>query len=95
MTKHDLVKKISEDILNNTEVKLSMENVGLVLDSLGRVIPTELDSDRTEKITLPGLGKFSVKHVKTRSGVTVGKPWTKESHDEITFKISKMIKELV
>lgn len=94
MTKKELVKKISEDILNNTEVKLSNEKVGLVLDSLGRVVPTELASDREGKIALPGLGKFSVKHVESRSGVAMGKSWTKAAHDEITFKISKMIKEL-
>ena len=91
MVKNDLVKKVS----NITEV--SRKDTEAVINALSEVIADTLSADKTEKITLPGIGTFKVKHVSERSGVTAlgdKKPWTKPAHDEIVFKVSKTVKEV-
>lgn len=68
-----------------------------VMNAYGKFVLGVLNENRDEKITLPGLGAFSVKHVSERSGVAAlagGKEWTKPAHDEICFKLSKSVKEL-
>lgn len=68
-----------------------------VMDAYRKFVLGTLSENHNEKITLPGLGTFSVKHVSERSGVAAlagGKEWTKPAHDEIQFKLSKSVKEL-
>lgn len=91
MNKTDLLKEIA----GITE--LSQKNVDDVLAAYGDVVKKTLVSDKDEKVSLPGLGTFSVKHVGERSGVAAlagGKAWTKPEHDEIRFKISSKVKEI-
>ncbi len=61
------------------------------------VVIETLIKNKDEKITLPTLGTFTVKHVPERSGVAAlagGKAWTKPAHDELQFKVIKSVKEL-
>ena len=91
MNKTDLLKKIAES------TELSQKNVDDVLAAYADLVKETLASDKNEKVTLPGLGTFSVKHVGERSGVAAlagGKAWTKPEHDEIRFKISSNVKEI-
>lgn len=91
MNKTDLLKKIAES------TELSQKNVDEVLAAYADLVKETLASDKNEKVTLPGLGTFSVKHVGERSGVAAlagGKAWTKPEHDEIRFKISSSVKEI-
>jgi len=91
MNKTDLLKKIAES------TELSQKNVDDVLAAYADLVKETLASDKNEKVTLPGLGTFSVKHVSERSGVAAlagGKAWTKPEHDEIRFKISSSVKEI-
>ena len=92
MKKNEMIKSISAKIEGMTQ-----KDVDAVLSAYAEVVVETLAANRDEKITLPNLGTFKVKHVAERSGVaTLGgdKPWTKPAHDEITFKISGAIKEL-
>lgn len=91
MNKTDILKKIAES------TELSQKNVDDVLAAYANLVKETLASDKDEKVTLPGLGTFSVKHVSERSGVAAlagGKAWTKPEHDEIRFKISSSVKEI-
>lgn len=91
MNKTDILKKIAES------TELSQKNVDDVLAAYANLVKETLASDKGEKVTLPGLGIFSVKHVSERSGVAAlggGKAWTKPEHDEIRFKISSSVKEI-
>ena len=91
MNKTDVLKRVAE----NTE--LSQKNVDDVLAAYASLVKETLASDKNEKVTLPGLGTFSVKHVGERSGVAAlagGKAWTKPEHDELKFKISNSVKEI-
>ncbi len=91
MSKTDLLKKIAKS------TELSQKNVDDVLVAFADLVKETLTSDKDEKVTLPGLGTFSVKHVSERSGVAAlagGKAWTKPEHDEIRFKISSSVKEI-
>lgn len=93
MNKVELVKKIVE--VSTEEV--NQKQVGAVLVALESVVKDVLIENRDEKVPLPGLGTFSVKHVAERSGVAAlagGKEWTKPAHDAIQFKISKSIKNI-
>ena len=91
MNKTDVLKRVSES------TELSQKNVDDVLAAFANLVKETLASDKDEKVTLPGLGTFSVKHVGERSGVAAlagGKAWTKPEHDEIRFKISSSVKEI-
>ena len=91
MNKTDVLNKVAES------TELSTKNVDDVLAAYADLVKETLASDKDEKVTLPGLGAFSVKHVGERSGVAAlagGKAWTKPEHDEIRFKISSSVKEI-
>ena len=93
MNKVELVKKIAE--VSTEEV--NQKQVDAVLAALESVVKDAITENRDEKITLSGLGTFSVKHVAERSGIAAlagGKAWTKPAHDEIQFKISKSFKNI-
>lgn len=86
-----MVKKIAE------VTELTQKNIDDVLKAYADLVKETLVANKDEKVTLPGLGTFSVKHVEERSGVAAlagGKAWTKPEHDEIRFKISSNVKEI-
>lgn len=91
MNKIDMIKNVA------SESNVTNKVAEAVMDAYGKFVLGALNENRDEKIILPGLGAFSVKHVAERSGVATlagGKEWTKPAHDEITFKLSKSVKEL-
>lgn len=91
MTKNDMIKNVA------TEAKVTNKVAEVVMDAYGKFVFGSLNENRDEKIPLPGLGTFSVKHVAERSGVAAlagGKEWTKPAHDELKFAISKSAKGL-
>ena len=89
MLKKEFISKIK------TKTNVEKQHIEPVLDAMGEIIVEALAKKRDEKITLPGIGKFSVKHVNAKSGLGInGKPWEKPAHDEIVFKVSDKVKEL-
>lgn len=93
MNKIDFVKRVAE--VSTEEV--NQKQVTAVLAAFESVVRDVLSENKDEKIPLPGIGTFSVKHVAERSGVAAlagGKKWTKPAHDELKFTISKSVKEL-
>ena len=92
MTKNEMLKKVSE------VSGLTQKDVDIVISAFSDVVIDTLADNRDDKVTLGNLGTFKVKHVPERSGVAAlagGKAWTKPAHDEICFKMSKSVKELV
>lgn len=91
MIKNDMIKAVA------SEAEVSNKVVEAVMDAYGKIVLGALSENKNEKITLPGLGAFSVKHVAERSGVAAlagGKEWIKPSHDELKFTISKSVKQI-
>lgn len=91
MNKVDMIKAIA------SEAEVTNKVAESVIDAYGKFVLGVLSENKDEKITLPGIGSFSVKHVAERSGVAAlagGKEWTKPAHDELKFTISKSVKEL-
>lgn len=91
MNKVDMIKAVA------SEADVTNKVVEEVMNAYGRFVLGVLSENKDEKITLPRLGTFSVKHVAERSGVAAladGKEWTKPAHDEICFKISRSIRNL-
>lgn len=94
MTKAHLIKTIE------TKVQpVNQKEIDAVLAAFADVVTETLSKDKTEKVSLPGLGTFKVKDVPERTGIVQmgenkGSTWTKPAHSEITFKISKNVKEL-
>lgn len=91
MTKTEMIKNIA------SEADVTNKVAETVMDAYGKFVIGVLSENKDEKITLPGIGAFSVKHVAERSGVAAlagGKEWTKPAHDELKFTISKSIKTL-
>ena len=91
MTKIDMIKAVA------SEAEVTNKVVEAVMDAYGKFVIGVLSENKDEKITLPGIGAFSVKHVAERSGVAAlagVKEWTKPEHDELKFTISKSVKGL-
>lgn len=91
MNKVDMIKAVA------SETEVSNKVAESVIDAYGKFVLGVLSENKNEKITLPRLGTFSVKHVAERSGIAAlagGKEWTKPAHDELKFTISKSVKTL-
>ena len=93
MNKTDVLKKISE------VTEIHQKDVDAVLAVYANLVKETLTADKSEKVTLPGLGIFSVKHVGERTGIVQlgdkkGSTWTTPEHDELKFKISSSAKEI-
>ena len=94
MTKNEMISAVSAR-LDDVTKKTVEEVIGAFAD----VVVDTLTDNRDEKITIPNVGSFSVKHVPERTGIvqmgaTKGETWVKPAHDEIQFKVSKAVKEL-
>lgn len=94
MNKTNLIKNVADCVEG-----ISQKDVDAVLAAYVDVVKDTLTKDKDEKVTLPGIGAFSVKHVPERSGIvqlgeSKGSTWTKPVHDELVFKIAKSVKEL-
>lgn len=91
MVKNEMLKNVASEAGTTSKV------VDEVLSAYGKFVLGVLSENKDEKIPLPTIGTFSVKHVPERSGVAAlagGKAWTKPAHDEIQFKITRSAKEL-
>ena len=93
MTKTILLKNIAGKLEG-----CSQKDVSAVLDAFEDVIVETLKADPTETVPVGKIGKFRVKDVAAKSGVSklggVEKPWSTEAHQEITFKVNKSAKAL-
>ena len=77
-----------------SEAEVTNKVAEAVMDAYTKFVLGALNENCDEKVPLPGIGTFSVKHVAERSGVAAlagGKKWTKPAHDE--FTISKSAKQ--
>ena len=91
MVKNDMNKAVA------SEAEVTNKAVEAVMEAYGKFLLGALNESRDEKVPLPGIGTFSVRHVAERSGVAAlagGKEWTKPAHDELKFTISKSVKTL-
>lgn len=93
MTKNELVNKIVE------KTDMYKKNCEDVINALSDVVIESLTENHDEKITIPGLGTFKVKDVPERTGKVMmgdkkGDTWVKPAHSEITFKMSKSVKDI-
>ncbi len=91
MNKVDMIKSVA----SASEVTNKVAEA--VIDAYGKFVLGVLSENKDEKVPLPGIGTFSVKHVEERSGVAAlagGKEWTKPAHDELKFTILKSVKTL-
>ena len=91
MKKNDMIRAVA------SEAEVTNKVVEAVMQAYGKFVLGALNENRDEKVPLPGIGTFSVKHVAERSGIAAlagGKEWTKPAHDELKFTISKSVKTL-
>ena len=91
MVKNDMIKAVA------SEAEVTNKVAESVIDAYGKSVLGVLSENKDEKVPLPRIGTFSVRHVAERSGVAAlagGKEWTKPAHDELKFTISKSVKTL-
>ena len=91
MNKNDVVKHVARRIDGCTQA-----DVNTVLEVYGDFVKEVLSENPNETVMLPGLGKFAVKQVPERSGVSNldGKEWTKPAKNVLKFNVAKAYKEL-
>ncbi len=93
MTKAELIKSIGIKVAN-----VNQKDIGAVLDALTSVDEDVVKAD--DKVTIPGIGTFSVKDVPERRGKIllgdrVGEEYVVAAHKEPKFKMSKSFKGIL
>lgn len=94
MVKNEVINAIAERIEGAKK-----GDIALILDTYAEVITDTLKADTTESVPVGKLGKFKVKTVPERRGKIMmgnrkGEEYVTPQHDEITFKMSKTVKQL-
>lgn len=94
MVKNEVINAIAERIEGAKK-----GDIALILDTYAEVITDTLKSDVTESVPVGKLGKFKVKDVPERTGKIMlgeraGETYVTPAHQEITFKMSKTVKQL-
>ena len=94
MVKNEVVNAIAERIEGAKK-----GDIALILDTYAEIIIDTLKVDATESVPVGKLGKFKVKTVPERRGKIMmgdrkGEEYVTPQHDEITFKMSKTVKQL-
>lgn len=87
MKKIDVLRKVAE------KTGFAQKNIEEVLTAYVETVFENAE----DTVPLPGVGKFAVKDVPERSGVSTlgdGKPWTVPAHKELKFTISKSVKTI-
>ncbi len=95
MTKAEMIKEVSSRVENVNQTK-----VDEVLAAYADVVIETVTKNKDEKITLPGLGTFSVKDVPERRGKILlgdraGEEYVVAAHKEPKFKMSKNFKNIL
>lgn len=89
MVKNELINAIAERVDGAKK-----GDIAVILDTYAEVITDTLKADSSESVPVGKLGKFKVKEVPAKDGVSAinGKAWHTDAHREITFKMSKTAK---
>ena len=93
MTKADLIKSIGTKVEN-----VSQKDIALVLDALAETVVDVVKTD--DDVTIPGIGKVSVKTVPERRGKIMmgerkGEEYVVPEHREPKIKLTKNFKEVL
>ena len=93
MTKADLIKSIGTKVEN-----VSQKDISAVLDALSEVVVDVVKAD--DDVTIPGIGKVSVKTVPERRGKIMlgerkGEEYVVPQHREPKIKLAKSFKEVL
>lgn len=88
-TKPELIAALAE---NSGQTKLATT---AVLEALENFVGATLVHGG--EVTLPGIGKFSVKDTPPRTGVSPanGQPYSKPAGRKVSFKVSKSLKDAI
>mgnify|MGYP003611292041 CR=1 FL=1 len=81
MNKAGLIASISEQ-MDISKIK-SAEIINIVVETI------KAGARNDGECVIPGLGKLKQVDVPERSGVAMGKPWTKAAHKTLKLKLSK------
>ena len=93
MTKNELIKSIGTKVEN-----VSQKDIASVLDALAETIVDVVRAD--DDVTIPGVGKVSVKTVPERRGKIMlgerkGEEYVVPEHREPKIKLAKSFKEVL
>ena len=93
MTKNELIKSIGTKVEN-----ISNKDIALVLDALAETVVDVVKAD--DDVTIPGIGKVSVKTVPERRGKIMmgnraGEEYVVPQHREPKIKLAKNFKEVL
>ena len=93
MTKNELIKSIGTKVEN-----VSQKDITLVLDALAETVVDVVKAD--DDVTIPGIGKVSVKTVPERRGKIMlgdrkGEEYLVPQHREPKIKLAKSFKEVL
>ena len=93
MTKSELIKSIGTKV-----EEVNQKEIGAVLDALAEVVVDVVKAD--DDVTIPGIGKVSVKTVPERRGKIMmgerkGEEYVVPQHREPKIKLAKSFKEVL
>ena len=102
LIKRRFLKMIKNEVVNAIAERIEgakKGDIALILETYAEIIIDTLKADATESVPVGKLGKFKVKTVPERRGKIMmgdrkGEEYVTPQHDEITFKMSKTVKQL-
>lgn len=90
MKKNELIKAVAQ------KTEMTNKVVGEVISAYHDVVIETLQADVDEKVPFEDFGFFKVKKVAERTGTSAlnGKDWVKPAHNELTFSVSRGLKDI-
>jgi nucleoid DNA-binding protein len=91
MNRNDVYKYVARRIDGCTKA-----DVATVLDVYADFVKETLQKNVDETVMLPGIGKFSVKKIPAKSGISnlTKEPWERPARNELKFVVNKDVKQL-
>lgn len=96
MLTDEMLRETSKEANEIGDKKYTKEDVKNILTAYSTVMINTLTTDKEDKFPMIGVGKFAVKHVDAKTGVSslTGKQWYKDAEDQLILKISDTVKVL-
>ena len=105
MNKIDVVRAVSDratvklqEVTDKPDARVTRVVTEMCLDAAVEIVKKVLAADHGEKISFGDIGKFYVKEVDAKDGVTklsgAETPWHKDAHAEIAFKVGSAVRDI-
>lgn len=97
MEKYELLREYVSrlnDIFEYKRYRFSRNDADKMMDALSDIIIDALHRRGDDRVPLPGIGAFLIKHTPERKGILNGEEWVSPEKDEIYFRIKESLRDV-